>query len=169
MMDEGVRRMDQLFTAAFQAGALQRDSTLNLPPPPPPPVEEPVQVQRPAVSYQVGIAAPNAATYNSALAHLRAVPGVTAVQQVNIALGDISYLYVTYRGELGTLRSILVSRGWGVDVVGGGLRMYVPRPAPATPAPAAQPQAQPSNSVQPQVQNRTGAAAVPPQTQAPGT
>jgi hypothetical protein len=154
MMEEGVRRMDQLFTAAYQAGALRRDSTLNLPPPPPPP-EELAQEQHAPVTFQVSVAAPNAATYNSALAHLRAVPGVTSVQQVNIALGDISYFYITYRGDIATIRSVLIARGWGVDIVSGGLRMYVRRPT----APASQQQPSPSsNSTQPQVENRIGAA-----------
>ena len=102
---------------------------------------------------------PNAATYNYALAHLRAVPGVTRVQQVNIALGDVSNFFVGYRGDIGTLRSVLVSRGWGVDISGNQLRMYVPRPAPDTPAP--QPESPSSNDAQPEAQNRVGAVAGP--------
>ena len=157
MMDEGARRMDQLFAQAFAAGRLRRDPTLNLPEPPPLPPEEEdeQQAQQPAVTLQVGVVAPNAETYNSALAHLRAVPGVAGVEQVNIALGNTSYFNVTYRGDINTLRSVLVSRGWGVDAVGGQLRMYVARPAPATPAP--QPQEPTGNRVQPEPQNRTGA------------
>jgi hypothetical protein len=158
MMAEGVRRMDQLFADAYAAGRLQRDATLNLPPPPPPP--EQLQTEHAPVAYQVGVAAPNAVTYNSALAHLRAVPGVVSVQQINIALGDISYFTVTYKGELSGLRAVLVSRGWGADIVAGALRMYVPRPGAA----AAQPPQQappPSNTTQPQVQNRTTATAAP--------
>lgn len=139
MMNEGVRRMDQLYLAAYQSGALTRDPSLNLPPPPPPPPEEEEQqAQHAPTRYQIGLLAPNAATYNSALAHLRSVPGVDKVEQVNIALGDTSYFFVTYRGDLGTLRSILTSRGWGADVTGSQLKMYVPRPAPATPTPAPQ-------------------------------
>jgi hypothetical protein len=158
MMAEGVRRMDQVFTAAFNAGALQRDSTLNLPPPPPPPPEEQQEVQHAPVRYQVAVVTPNAATYNSALAHLRAVPGVSLVQQVNIGIGDTSYFYVTYRGDLVTLRSILMARGWGADIGGGQLKMYVKTPTPTQ----QQPQAQPAtNAVQPQPQNKVSAAAPP--------
>lgn len=165
MMDEGVRRMDQLFVAAYEAGRLRRDPTLNLPEPPPLLVEDEA-IELAPVSYRVGVVAPNAPTYNSALAHLRAVPGVTRVEQVNIALGDTSYFYVSYRGELSTLRSVLVSRGWGADINGNELRVYVPRPAPATPAPSPQqPQPQPApaatNSAQSAVQNRIGAPAEP--------
>jgi hypothetical protein len=163
MMTEGVRRMDELFTAAYAQGRLRRDSSLNLPPPPPPP-EEVEEQQHAPTRYEVAVAAPNAATYNSAIAHLRAVPGVDRVEQVNIALGGTSYFFVTYRGDLGTLRSILVSRGWGVDVGGGQLRMYVPAPKPATPA---QPQEspQPTNTTGNATQNKTSAAAGQPQVQ----
>jgi len=159
LMDEGVRRMDELFIAAYAQGRLHRDSSLNLPPPPPPPPEE-VEVQQHAPTrYQVGVTAPNAATYNSALAHLRAVPGVDRVEQVNIALGGTSYFFITYRGDLGTLRSILASRGWGVDVAGGQLRMYVPVPKPATPA-QPQPAPQPTNNTTgAATQNKAGGAA----------
>jgi len=164
MMDEGARRMDQLFVTAYHAGALQRDSSLNLPPPPPPPVEEQPeqqQVQHAPTRYQVGVVAPNAATYNSALAHLRAIPGVDRVEQVNIALGDTSYFFVTYRGDLGTLRSIMAARGWGVDIVGGQLRVYV-KAAPSAPAPQPQPQQPtPPNTTGAVIQNRTGTADQP--------
>jgi hypothetical protein len=162
MMAEGVRRMDQLFTTAYQAGRLRRDPTLNLPEPPPPPPEEDEerearQAPPPPTTYRVGVFAANAATYNSALAHLRAVPGVTRVQQVNIAFGDTSYFFVTYRGDLGTLRSVLAGRGWGAEVSGGELRVYVPTPSPATPAPQPQ-QPQPPQpqlqSQQPQLQSQ---------------
>jgi hypothetical protein len=156
MMDEGVRRMDQLFIAAYQSGNLRRDSSLNLPPPPPPPPE--VQVQHTPTRYQVGILAPNAITYNSAIAHLRAVPGMDSVEQVNIALGNTSYVFVTYSGDLATLRSILVSRGWGIDIAGGQLKMYVPRP---TPAPQAQPPAPASNTTGAAAQNHAAAAPTP--------
>jgi hypothetical protein len=166
MMNEGVRRMDELFSAAYAQGRLQRDSSLNLPPPPPPPPEEIEEEEQHAPTrYQVSVTAPNAATYNSALAHLRAVPGVARVEQVNIALGGTSYFFVTYRGDLGTLRSILVSRGWGVDAGGGQLRMYVPAPKPATP-PQQQPAPQPTNTTGNATQNRISAAAG--QTQAQG-
>ncbi len=155
MMEEGVRRMDQLFTNAYRAGALSRDSSLNLPPPPPPPPEEQPQPEQHGPSrYRIGVAAPNAATYNSALAHLRAIPGVTRVEQINIALGDTSYFYVTYRGDIGSLRSILEARGWGADVSGDELKMYVRTPAPATPAP----QPAPSNTPATVPANRTSAA-----------
>jgi hypothetical protein len=153
MMAQGAARMDRLFVAAYEAGRLRRDPTLNQPePPPPPPEEEEDEVQaRQAIApatFRVGVAAANAATYNSALAHLRAVPGVTRVQQVNIAFGDVSYFFVTYRGDLGTLRSVLAGRGWGAEVSGGELRVFVRQPEPVTPQPQPQqpPQPQPGQT-----------------------
>ena len=164
MMAEGARRMDQLFSAAFAAGMLHRDPSLNIPEPPPLPPEviEEDEVRTAPVSYQVQVVTPNAETYNSALAHLRAVPGVTRVQQVNVALGNVSNFFVAYRGNPAGLRSVLVSRGWGVDVSGNQLRMYVPRPTgPApSPAPGPTPQTEPAiNAAQPQ--NQTAQAPPP--------
>jgi hypothetical protein len=165
MMAEGARRMDQLFSAAFAAGMLHRDPSLNIPEPPPLPPEliEEEEVRTAPVSYQVQVVTPNAETYNSALAHLRAVPGVTRVQQVNVALGNVSNFFVGYRGNPAGLRSVLVSRGWGVDVSGNQLRMYVPRPTPPAPSPQPGPTPEPepaTNAVQPQ--NQTAQA--PPRT-----
>ena len=156
MMDEGVRRLDQMFVAAYESGNLRRDPSLNLPPPPPPPPEEVQQVQHAPSRYEVGVLAPNAVTYNSAIAHLRAVPGMDSVEQVNIALGNVSYVFVTYRGDLGSLRSILTSRGWAVDIAGGQLRMSVPRPTPA-PTPQPPPTAPASNTTGAAVQNHAAA------------
>ena len=156
LMAAGVQRMDRLFADAFAAGRLRRDPSLNQPPPPPLPEEE-LLPDRAPVTYTIQVVAPNAVTYNSALAHLRAVPGVDGVQQMNIALGSVSNFFVSYRGDIGTLRSVLVSRGWGVDVVGNQLRMYV-RPTTPAPAPAPAPEAPPANTVEPEGGNQVTAA-----------
>lgn len=166
MMERGVQRMDEIFTAAYEAGALARDPSLNLPEPPPPPeedVDEQDQQERQApAAFRVGVSAPNAATYNSALAHLRAIPGVDKVEQVNIALGDTSYFYVTYRGDLGRMAAILASRGWGTEISGSELRVFVqraqPQPQQQQRTPEPQPQQQPAASrVQPVSHNQASA------------
>ncbi|QIL02261.1 heavy-metal-associated domain-containing protein [Sphingomonas sinipercae] len=167
MMAQGVERMDRLFADAFAAGLLQRDRTLNQPEPPPAEdleeKKEPEKKPEQATStFQVQVVTPNAPTYNSALAHLRTVPGVSSVGQINIGIGNISNFNVAYRGNLQTMRAILVARGWGVDITGETLRMYVVRPA--APAPSAQPGSTAPNSPQPQPQpqppatNQSGAA-----------
>ncbi len=158
MMALGVQRMDRLFSDAFAAGFLQRDPTLDQPPPPPPPVEEeeleedrPERQKAPApVVYTVQLVAPNAQTYNSALAHLRTVPGVARVDQINIVVGAVSNFTVVYRGDLESLRSILAGRGWGAEVTGNGLRMFPPRGViNTTPQPLQPPPTAPTNTVEP--------------------
>jgi hypothetical protein len=178
MMAQGVQRMDRLFSDAFAAGFLQRDPTLDQPPPPPLPLDELLEEERPAqrpttspatsapASYTVQLVAPNAQTYNSALAHLRTVPGVTSVNQVNIAVGAVSNFNVTYRGDIETLRSILAGRGWGVEASGNVLRMFPPRgvintsPQPVGPQP--QPAPQPPPQPQPQPPPQSPPPAAPP-------
>jgi hypothetical protein len=148
LMNAGVQRMDQLFAGAFDAGALERDSTLNQPPPPPPPPapEEPAQPQA-AMTLNVQVVSPNALTYNYALAHLRTIPGVDSVQQVNIAIGDVSNFIVSYHGTPASLRAILIARGWAAEVNGNSVRMFVRPVKPAAPQqPAA---AGPTNAVAP--------------------
>ena len=159
MMREGVRRMDALFGAALAAGRLERDPTLNIPEPPPPPEEE-VEEEEPQQRqpgetgqtwvYQVQIVAPNVNVYNFAMAHLRTVGGVQQVSPVAINPTGTSYVHVTYRGNLGDLRSALASRGWNVDQIGYILRMSGnPGAPPPPPPPQPLPQAPPPAPVAP--------------------
>jgi hypothetical protein len=163
MMQEGVQRMDQLFTAALQAGRLVRDPSLDIPLPPPPPPEEIVEEAAPATAetstnrvwtYQVQIVSPDVNVYNFAMAHLRTTSGVQQVVPVAINPQGVSYVNVTYRGDLSVLRALLASRGWNVQQTGFVLRMSSPTGRPPTvapPAPPPQPQApQPSPQPQPQ-------------------
>lgn len=136
VMDEGARRLDQIFANAFAAGALKRDSTLNQPPPPAPP--EAPQAVAPATTIQVQVVSPNALTYNYALAHLRTIPGVDQVDQVNIAIGSVSNFMVTYHGTAASLRSILAARGWGAEASGSTVKIYA-KPVQATQQPASGP------------------------------
>jgi hypothetical protein len=104
----------------------------------------------------VQVVSPNALTYNYALAHLRTIPGIDNVQQVNIAIGDVSNFIVTYHGTPASLRAILIARGWAAEVNGNTVRMFVRPVKPATPQqPSA---ATPTNTVQP-----AAAAKGPPQ------
>ena len=157
LMNAGVQRMDQMYAGAFNAGGLERDSTLNQPPPPPPPPapEQPAQPQA-AQTVNVQVVSPNALTYNYALAHLRTIPGIDSVQQVNIAIGDVSNFIVSYHGTPESLRNILIARGWAAEVNGNTVRMFVRPVKPA--APQQGPTAAPTNTVQP-----AAAAKGPPQ------
>jgi hypothetical protein len=155
MMRQGVERMDALFSAALQAGRLVRDPSLDIPQPPPLQEPEPVaqptqQVAQPWV-YQVQIVSPDVHIYNFGMAHLRTIPGVDTVVPIAINPGGISYVNVTYRGDLGGLVSALSVRGWNVERMGYVLRISGrgPAPPPLPPQPVPQPQPQPA---QPQPQ-----------------
>ena len=145
MMREGVQRMDRLFAAALAEGRLVRDPSLDIPEPPPPPevVEEaPQLVQARTWTYQVQIVSPEVNIYNFAMAHLRTTSGVEQVVPVSINPGGVSYVNVTYRGDLPVLRALLASRGWSVEQSGYVLRMSSasggpPSLPPASTTPAA--------------------------------
>jgi hypothetical protein len=138
--------MDQIFTEALAEGRLVRDRSLDIPEPPPPPevVEE---APKPAPgrpwTYQVQIVSPDVNVYNFAMAHLRTTGGVDQVVPVSINPGGVSYVNVTFRGELSGLRSALAARGWSVEQNGYVLLMTAAGKAPPPLAPPALPQPEP--------------------------
>ena len=155
MMVEGVRRMDRLFAEALAAGALVRDSSLNLPPPPPLP-EELIESEEPAVQteaqanfYQVQITGRDVRIYNFAMAHLRTLGGLVSATPQQINPEGTSYVLVAYRGNIGGLASALSARGWAVEVTGTAVRMRSDNP-PLPPPPPSAPQPQPAPAPQPQ-------------------
>jgi len=150
IMRAGVQRMDTMFAEALAAGRLVRDPSLDIPLPPPPPeeiVEEaPPPTQGRTWTYQVQIVSPEVNIYNFAMAHLRTTSGVKQVVPVAINPGGISYVNVTYQGDLSVLRALLASRGWNVEQNGYVLRMSSTGEKPPTlppPPQAPQPQPQP--------------------------
>ena len=158
IMRAGVQRMDAMFGDALEAGRLVRDPSLDIPIPPPPPeeiVEEaPISTAR-TWTYQVQIVSPDVTIYNFAMAHLRTTSGVKQVVPVAINPGGVSYVNVTYSGDLSVLRALLASRGWSVEQNGFVLRMSssgekppaLP-PPPPTPQPAQPPQPPPQSAPQ---------------------
>jgi hypothetical protein len=154
IMRAGVQRMDEMFAQALAAGRLERDSSLDIPLPPPAPeeiVEEaPPPPKATTWTYQVQIVSPDVNIYNFAMAHLRTTSGVQQVVPVSINPGGVSYVNVTYKGDLSVLRALLASRGWSVEQNGYILRMSSSgnAPPPMTP-PAPQPQPQPQPAQQP--------------------
>ena len=157
IMRAGVQRMDAMFANAHANGMLVRDPSLDIPLPPPPPeeiVEEaPAPTQARTWTYQIQIVSPDVNIYNFAMAHLRTTSGVQQVVPVAINPAGVSYVNVTYNGDLSVLRALLASRGWNVEQNGYVLRMsssgdrppsLPPPPQPNQPRPQpAQPPAQP--------------------------
>jgi hypothetical protein len=100
-----------------------------------------VQQARPW-AYQVQIVAPDVNVYNFAMAHLRTTGGVQQVVPVSINPGGVSYVNVTYQGDISGLRTALAARGWSVEQNGYVLRMSSSGNAPPPVAPPPQPQTQ---------------------------
>ncbi|WP_265570600.1 heavy-metal-associated domain-containing protein [Sphingomicrobium nitratireducens] len=125
MMAEGVRRMDRIYTRAYNRGDLKRDSSFTVRrPPPQKEAEEPDEV--PVTAYQVRLVAGDAAALNDGLDQLRSVAGVESVIENSLAIGGSSSIVVGYRGSASDLRSALTARGWQVGYEGGVLTMSRP-------------------------------------------
>ena len=150
MMSEGVRRMDELFALALEAGRLERDPTLDIPAPPPVPEElvaPPPKAQQTGFAFQVQIAANSINTYNFAMAHLRTLPGIEQVIPQSINPTGTTYVLVNYRGSAAQLSAALIARGWTSDFAGTIVRMSggagppppVPQPPPPVPVPGPPP------------------------------
>ena len=169
MMSAGVQRMDQIFQTAHATGQLQRDPSLNIPEPPPLPEELTEEAPKTTDNegstakpwnYQVQIVSPDPQTYNFAVAHIRTLNNVDQAQVIGVNIGGISYVHVTFRGDMSALAGALSSRGWTVENVGGALRISgnagPPKPAPAGPA-----QPQPTAPAAAQQRPATPAPAAP--------
>jgi hypothetical protein len=149
MMNEGARRMDEVFTTALAAGRLSRDPSLNLPAPPP--ILEPVEVVEKPVSattaVQIQIVANDVNIYNFAMAHLRTLNGIDSATPQLINPSGTSYVLVAYRGNIAQLAAALSGRGWLVDYSGSvvKIRSGTGKPPPLPPPP----QPKPAQAVQP--------------------
>jgi len=134
MMDEGVRRMDAIYTRALDAGLLQPDPSLVI-------IEPAVQqeieeiaeetefpelpttigatpgVQ--ATSFNVQVETPDAEAVQRAEVSVSRVNGVTSAITTSLALGGTSVMRVSYVGDAGRLQAALQAQGWRVEVVGG--------------------------------------------------
>jgi len=106
----------------------------------------------------VQIVSPDVNIYNFAMAHLRTTSGVQQVVPVAINPGGVSYVNVTYNGDLSVLRALLASRGWSVEQNGYILRMSSSGDNPPSlappPPPKPQPQPQPAQPQQSAPQSR---------------
>lgn len=166
MLNEGVRRMDEVFTSALASGMLQRDPTLDIPEPPPLPEEVVEETAAPAATgpqgnaFQVQIAASNVNIYNFAMAHLRTLGGISDVTPQLINPNATSYVLVRFNGSAAQLASAMAARGWTANASGTVVRVTggtgapppLPPPPPAPPppqTPAPQPQATPPPQPQP--------------------
>jgi hypothetical protein len=142
LMDEGVRRMDQMYAGALAAGQLRPDSSLV--------IEEPVVPEDIAVAaeevptletanpdeateiaaptaevstYTVQYDSPDVGSISSTESAVRGVPGVKSATTGSLALGGVSVMRVAFAGDVATLKLALSARGFKVQEGGGVLRI----------------------------------------------
>ena len=154
MLDEGVRRLDLLFTRALEAGLLTPDPTLIIeepealteaaekieaanagqetPLPTPSTATSPVPTGA-AAPVTIDVVTPTAAIIQQAELSVSRVPGVTSALTTNPAVGGTSRMRVTFVGDPAALAAALQSQGWIVS--GSGSTIRISRPGAAAPAP----------------------------------
>lgn len=140
MMDEGVRRMDQIFSQALADGRLRPDSSLV--------IEQPVEADAlvpedvpgldatdttetsdagaataGTATFSVQYETPDVASVGSTEAAIRGIAGVRSTSTGSLALGGISVMRVTYAGDIAALKAALAAKGFRVQEGGGALRI----------------------------------------------
>ena len=141
LLDEGVRRLDELYRQALGAGLLRPDPSLIVPEPPP--IEVPELEAEPGPSsveptgplpppptnvgavqtYSIQVPTADSAAVSRAELAVSRVPGVTSALTTSLALGGTSVMRVTYTGEPAALAAALQAQGWNVSGSGTNLRM----------------------------------------------
>ncbi len=148
MLDQGVKRIDDLYIQALNAGQLSPDPSLTIEEPEAPTDDLlPTNDDDPLASVISGIDQNNAtiqletadvAALDQAQAALRAVPGVQSASVQSLALGGTSLLSLTFNGDLAALKIGMQARGWRLEGEGATLTMRRGGPPPAA-SPAAVP------------------------------
>lgn len=133
MLQQGVRRLDAIYTQALEEGRLRPDPTLI--------IEEPELLEMPeedaaeeervvtqpdrqpvptvaATAFQVQVPTPDASAVQQAEIAVSRVRGVTSAITTSLALGGTSTVRVTYAGDAGSLAAALQAQGWQVQVTG---------------------------------------------------
>jgi len=138
LMDEGVRRLDELYAQALAGGALRPDPTLIVQRPPevealeeqaPAATQAPTAAAAtptagtPSVTVSIQVATPDSAAVTRAEIGVSKVPGVTSAITTSLALGGTSVMRVTYSGDPAALAAALQAQGWTVGGSGASLRI----------------------------------------------
>jgi len=132
MLAEGVRRLDMLFTQAFQQGLIHPDPTLVIiqPPLPPMPPEQTTEATVPeemgaqvpslaTTNFSVQVSTPDANAVQQAEVSVSHASGVTSAITTSLALGGTSLMRVTFTGDAAAFQAALQAQGWQVQVVNG--------------------------------------------------
>jgi hypothetical protein len=139
LLDEGVKRLDDIYQSALQRGLLTPDQGLAyVGPPAPTPTPIATATEESATTgVEQSIAgatitlqydSPSVNSVNAAEAAIRATPGVKSAVTTSLALGGISVMRVGFDADPAVLRAQLEGRGW--IVVGSGTTLRIRRPLP---------------------------------------
>lgn len=145
MMNDGVKRMDDIYSAALSRGDLRPDSSLivervtddelaeeleeleeareedtAVTEAPVAPAAPPTPT---SASFSVQYLSPDAGSVSTAESALRGIPGVTGASTMSLALGGTSVMSVQFTGSAAELRQQLEARGWRVQQSGNTLRI----------------------------------------------
>lgn len=137
MLDEGIGRINDLYTRALLGGSLRPDTSLV--------IEEPLDDSdlptqsaddavlesgaeatpeaQPATSFSLHVETPDAATVGQIEAALRGVPGVRSAATSSLAPGGVSVMQLTFEGSSEMLKTALQARGFSVSGSGSTLRI----------------------------------------------
>ncbi|MGF1550586.1 MAG: heavy-metal-associated domain-containing protein [Sphingomonadaceae bacterium] len=169
MMEEGVKRIDQAYIAAFREGIIKADPSLILVRPADVAEEieqarereadelrreereedrralarEPIEISG-ANTYRLQVATPSPAAAQQAAVSVSGIEGVTSSLTLSTAIGGTSVIQITYQGSAAELRAALAARGWTVSGSGQTLNISRPQAAPA-PAPPPEPVPEPAD------------------------
>lgn len=144
LLDEGVRRIDQIYVRALQDGRLVPDPSLVFEPETPTAdsleTEDDLLLEgdsplgaataAAATSLSVQFDTPDPAAVAAGEALLRSLPGVRSAVTTSLALGGVSVMRVSIDGDPAALAAALETRGWQVQQGAGVLRIRRATPAP---------------------------------------
>lgn len=146
MMDEGARRVDELYIRALNDGRLRPDPSLiieelvdpdalaieNAADAPIEALDVPVAPTAGTSSFTIQFDTPDVGSVGASESTLRSIPGVRSAATSSLALGGTSVMQVSFDGTVEMLRAGLQARGYTVAASGTTLRI-TRRQAPPPP------------------------------------
>jgi hypothetical protein len=138
MMDEGARRIDELYIRALNDGRLRPDPSLIIEEPVDPDAlaienatDAPIEaldapIATPAAgatSFTIQFDTPDVGSVGAGESTLRSIPGVRSAATSSLALGGTSVMQVSFDGTVEMLRAGLQARGYNVAASGSTLRI----------------------------------------------
>jgi hypothetical protein len=145
MLDEGVRRIDELYIRALNDGRLRPDPSLIIEEPVDPDAlamenaaDAPIEaIDAPAAplaatsSFTIQFDTPDVGSVGASESAVRSIPGVRSASTSSLALGGTSVMQVGFDGTPDMLRAGLQARGFTVAVSGTTLRISRRAASPA--------------------------------------